>query len=272
MTQNEYIGRKIVGKPAAFEYCRGAGDPAFQIPSFLVLQIFFLVNQSRLGFVGCQISSQLGTILRRENVQDIRQEIQETAENCVDEAPEKGLGCLCNRPLHFPIELQFFWHGILKPYGFFVNLHRWRYQRMGAHLAKMLLRRGLKFHVEAEMPGSAQRFSAGIYLLKMASERFLPIVNATKDLVIRKLVFGLCLNSALPVRRQELIVEGILIGTLPNFLAIFAGKLGDLSGECVVIFDAQSVRDGGDKVRIIQWFRLVDRNLQSLQVADRFDG
>ena len=69
-----------------------------------------------------------------------------------------------------------------------------------------------------------------------------------------------------------MIVEGILIGTLPNFLAIFAGKLGDLSGECVVIFDAQSVRDGGDKVRIIQWFRLVDRNLQSLQVADRFDG
>ena len=32
--QNEHIRRKVVGKPAAFEYGRGAGNPAIQIPPF----------------------------------------------------------------------------------------------------------------------------------------------------------------------------------------------------------------------------------------------
>ena len=117
------------------------------------------------------------------------------------------------------------------------------------------------------MPCCAEGLGAGVYLLQMAAERLLPIVNATKDLIIRKLVFRLCLDSALPIRREELIVEGILIGTLPNLLAIFVGKLGDLSGECAVIFDTQSAHDGGDKIRIIQGLRFIDRNPSVL--ADR---
>ena len=91
------------------------------------------------------------------------------------------------------------------------------------------------------MPCRTQGLDARVDLFHMAAKRFFSLVDASKDLIVRKLVFRLRPDSAPPIRREELIVEGILIGALPNLLTIFVGKLGDLSGECAVILMSKAL-------------------------------
>ena len=141
---------------------------------------------------------------------------------------------------------------------------------MRTHLAVVLLRRGLKSHVKAKMPRSAEGFCALVYLLQMAAERFFTVVNAAKDLVIPELVLWFRHDSALPVCCKELIVDGIFIGALPNLLAIFIGKLDNLLGKHSVIFNTQGAYDCGDKVRVIQRFRRIDGYIPIRYRADGF--
>ena len=123
VSQDKYIGRKIVRQPGAFEYCRSAGNAVFQNPPIFVFMSFLFINQLCFGFVGGQIPSQLGAVLGKKDVKYIRQEINKTAEHRVNKTPEKSLGRLRNRPLHPPVELEFPGHCIFKLYCLFVNLH-----------------------------------------------------------------------------------------------------------------------------------------------------
>src|SRR3990170_7097938 len=115
----------------------------------------------------------------------------------MDKTSQKGLWGLCYRPLYFSVNLQFFRHRILKLHYLFVDLRRWRYQWMRTHFAVMLIHSPLKSHVEGEVSCRTQGFNTRVDLLQMAAKRFLPLVNAGKDLIIRQFVFWFCLNSAL---------------------------------------------------------------------------
>src|SRR3989304_3421764 len=106
VSQHKHIGREIVRKPGALEYRRSAGNAVFQIPSVFVFMSFLFINQLCFGFVGGQIPSQPGAVLWEKDVHYIRQQIKKAAENRVNKTPEKGFGCLCNRPLHSSVKLE----------------------------------------------------------------------------------------------------------------------------------------------------------------------
>ena len=108
---------------------------------------------------------------------------------------------------------------------------------MRTHLAVMFFRYALKSHIKGVMSRSSQGFDTGINLLQLTAERLFSIIDAAVYLVIRKLISRLILDSALSICREELIVESILIGSLPDLLTIFIGELSDFSGKLIGVTD-----------------------------------